>query len=143
MANETTKATAATKPAAAAATAAAPVDPAGAAIADAARKAEVARLTEQRDELRKLVDADSLTVLRAEVNALEQAAARGGISRSTRWTMSAGLASDLEVHGYGVDPTNGDAYVREGDRVKVTARTGETRTVEMPKSASAPVDGEK
>ncbi len=93
------------------------------------------------DELRGLVgEASTLDVLRAEVNALEQAAVRGGLTRSTRWTMSAGTASDLELHGYAVDPANGDAYVREGDRVKVISRSGATRTVDMPASPSAAAD---
>lgn len=124
--------------ASAAGTPAAPVtDPAATAIAEAARKAETEQLTKQRDELRKLVgDADNLDALRSEVNALEQIAVRRGLTRSTQ-RMSAGVASDLELHGYAVDPANGDAYVREGDRVKVTSRSGATRTVDMPASASA------
>ncbi|MET9303201.1 hypothetical protein ABZX66_28160 [Micromonospora aurantiaca] len=113
-----------------------PVNPAGEAIRTAAEKAETERLTQRRKELRELIgDAPTLAVLRAEVNALEQAAARAGVTGATRYTMSAGVAADLEQSGYAVDPTTGDAYVRDGDRVTVTARTGETRTVDMPAPA--------
>ncbi|HEY0700180.1 MAG TPA: hypothetical protein VGD43_20545 [Micromonospora sp.] len=108
-------------------------DPAATAVRAAARDAEIRRLTEQRDELRKLVgEAPTLAMLRAEVDALQQIAARTGASRSRRFTLSAGVASDLEVSGFSVDPATGDAYVRDGDQVTVTSRTGETRTVDMP-----------
>lgn len=112
--------------------------PAATAIRDAARAAEIEQLTKQRDELRELIgDAPTLEVLRAEVNALQQAAARAGVTRTHRFTMSAGVAADLEVRGYATDPATGDAYVRDGDRVTVTARTGETRTVDMPAPSEA------
>lgn len=112
-------------------------NPAGAAIRDAARAAEAEQLRGERDELRKLIgDAPTLEVLRAEVSALREAAARAGVTRTSRWTMSAGVAADLETVGYATDPTTGDAFVRDGDRVTVTTRTGETRTVDMPTPAS-------
>ncbi|MEO3930763.1 hypothetical protein ABGB07_44005 [Micromonosporaceae bacterium B7E4] len=108
--------------------------PATTAVADAAREAEVRQLTEQRDTLRQLVgEAPTLEMLRAEVTALQQVAARAGVSRPNRWTMSAGVAADLEQSGYAVDPATGDAYVRDGDRVTVTSRRGDTRTIAMPK----------
>lgn len=147
MANETpakkaAPARATTDQAAASGTPAAPAtNPAAAAIADAVRSAEIEQLTRQRDRLREIVgETPTVDMLRAEVDALQQVAARAGITRSPRWTMSAGVASDLELNGYAVDPLNGDAYVRDGDRVTVTARSGETRTVDMPASMSAVAD---
>ncbi|MFG3709486.1 hypothetical protein [Micromonospora sp. NPDC047730] len=121
----------------AAPSAAAPVDPAAAAIRDVARDAEIRRLTDERDELRKRVgDTSELETLRAEVAALREAAARtGGVT--PRWTMSAGVAADLENTGYATDPTTGDAYVRDGDKVTVTSRGGRTRTVDMPRPSGA------
>lgn len=117
---------------------AAAANPAGVAIRDAARAAETEQLRQRRDELRELIgDAPSLEVLRAEVNALEQAAARAGVTRTARWTMSAGVAADLETRGYATDPATGDAYVRDGDRVTVTSRSGEVRTVDMPAPSGA------
>lgn len=114
-----------------------PVNPAGAAIRDAARQAEVDRLTQQRDELREMLgDAPTLEILRAEVGALQQAAARAGATRH-RFVMSAGVAADLETVGYATDPGTGDAYVRDGDRVTVTSRTGVVRTVDMPAPSGA------
>jgi hypothetical protein len=107
------------------------------AIRDAARAAEVEQLTKQRDELRELLgDAPTLEVLRAEVAALQHAAAKAGVT-GTHQFMSAGVAADLEVRGYATDPATGAAYVRDGDRVKVTSRSGETRTVDMPQPSGA------
>lgn len=117
---------------------ASPVNPAGVAIRDAARAAEAEQLRRERDELRELIgDAPTLEILRAEVDALRQAAARAGVTRTARWTMSAGVAADLETRGYATDPATGDAYVRDGDRVTVTSRTGEVRTVDMPAPSGA------
>lgn len=117
---------------------AAPANPAGAAIREAAEKAEIERLTQQRDELKDLIgEAPTVAMLRAEVAALEQAVARAGVSRTTRYTMSAGVAAELEQTGFAVDPTTGAAYVRDGDQVTVTARTGGTRTVDMPQPSDA------
>jgi hypothetical protein len=109
-------------------------------LAAAMRRAEIAQLTKERDELRKkLGEAPTLLMLRAEVEALRNVAARSGVTLG-RQRMSAGVASDLELHGHAIDPANGDAYVRDGDRVTVTKRgTGETRTVDMPQPATSPV----
>lgn len=153
MANETTAGTPAKKAAPAAPPAAGPDpapaaradvvvpgagNPAAAAVADAVRQGELDRLKQQRDELRKLIgDAPEVTVLRAEVDALQQVAARAGISRTSRYTMSAGVAADLEVSGVAVDPATGSAYVREGDQVKVTTRGGKTSTLDMPAPSGA------
>lgn len=113
------------------------VDPAAAAIRDAAREAEIRTLTAERDELRSRVgDTSELEALRAEVAALREAAARTG-GGTPRWTMSAGVAADLESTGYATDPNTGDAYVRDGDKVKVTSRGGQTRTVDMPRPSGA------
>ena len=128
-----------TPPAAATTAAGTGSTPAGVAIRDAARAAEMKQLTKQRDELRELLggDAPDLEVLRAEVSALQHAAAKAGVTGTHRFTMSAGVAADLETRGFAVDGTNGDAYVRDGDRVKVTSRTGKTRTVDMPGPSGA------
>lgn len=113
-------------------------NPAGAAIRDAARQAEIDRLTQQRDELRERIgDAPTLEVLRAEVDALQQVAARTGAGGARRWTMSAGVAADLETVGHATDPATGAAFVRDGDRVQVTTPTGETQTLDMPQPSGA------
>ncbi|MEV4846132.1 hypothetical protein AB0K20_23305 [Micromonospora matsumotoense] len=118
--------------------AAAAVDPATAAIRDAARDAEIRDLTAERNALRERVgEGSELEQLRAEVAALREAAARSGVGRSGRWTMSAGVAADLETTGYATDPNTGDAFVRDGDRVKVTSRSGATRTIAMPGPSGA------
>jgi hypothetical protein len=107
-------------------------NPATKAVTDAVRKAELRQLTEERDALReKLGDAPELAVLRAEVDALRQVAARAGVTIG-RERMSAGVASDLEAQGHAVDPANGDVYVRDGGKVTLTTRAGEVREVDMP-----------
>lgn len=127
-----------TPAAAPAAQSASAVNPAAAAIADATREAEIRQLTAERDALREKVGrAPALEVLRAEVDALRQVAARAGVTGSARWTMSAGVAADLETRGHATDPNTGAALVRDGDRVKVTERSGATRTVPMPKPSGA------
>ncbi|MEU6387655.1 hypothetical protein ABZ847_29325, partial [Streptomyces bauhiniae] len=102
------------------------------------RDAEIRDLTAERDALRERVgEGSELDKLRAEVAALREAAARSGVGRSGRWTMSAGVAADLETTGYATDPNTGDAYVRDGDQVKVTSRSGATRTILMPGPSGA------
>ncbi|MFI1195510.1 hypothetical protein ACH4T9_19945 [Micromonospora sp. NPDC020750] len=115
------------------------VDPAAAAIRDAAQQTEIRQLTAERDELRSRVgNVSELETLRAEVAALRETAARSGVGRSGRWTMSAGVAADLETTGYATDPNTGDAYVRDGDQVTVTSRgAGGTRTIAMPPPSGA------
>jgi hypothetical protein len=107
-------------------------NPATNAVTEAVRKAELRQLTEERDALReKLGDAPELNVLRAEVDALRQVAARAGVTIG-RDRMSAGVASDLEAQGHAVDPANGDVYVSDGGKVTLTTRAGEVREVDMP-----------
>ena len=76
-------------------------------------------------------------MLRAEVEALRQAAAKAGLTGTHRFTMSAGVAADLESTGYATDPTTGAAYVRDGAQVTVTSRAGDVRTVDMPAQVQA------
>jgi hypothetical protein len=134
-ASSTTAPAAATAPARPAAS---PVNPAGAAVADAAREAEIRQLTAERDALREKVGkAPQLETLRAEVDALRQVAARAGVTGTARWTMSAGVAADLETRGYATDPDTGAALVRDGDQVTITERSGTVRTIAMPKPSGA------
>lgn len=108
----------------------------GRVVADAARKAESERLRKERDELRERLDgagADDLVMLRAEVDALRQAAAKAGAHGQPKH-MSEGVRQDLEMHGYAVDPATGAALVldRDSGEVTVTPRHGRAVQIDMP-----------
>lgn len=80
-----------------------------------ARQAMLAELRDARDTLRgKLggADADELIMLRAEVQALSQAAARAGVFDRPRY-MSEGVREEIERVGFAVDPTTGDTLTRD------------------------------
>ena len=110
------------------------VDPAAQALTGAREAKEREELEAQRDELRKRLgdSASSLPALRAEVQALEAAAARAGAFAVG--PMSAGVHADLVARGYAVGD-HGETYVVDGDRVKVTERgTGRSTMVDMPQA---------
>jgi len=105
------------------------------ATADAVRQAEMEQLRRERDELKmKLgnVDADELTMLRAETDALRQVAARAGAMGAPGF-VSAGVQNDLETLGYAVDPSTGATLVLDRDTRQVTAttRTGHVSTFKL------------
>ena len=76
---------------------------------DIARSIELTNLRRERDNLRELFDGepvDELVMLRAEVSALKQAAARAGLTSRPR-NMSEGVREEIERVGYSVDPSSG------------------------------------
>jgi hypothetical protein len=102
----------------------------------AVRDNERAALTEERDTLRSALDGagpDDLAMLRAEVGALREAAARAGVTAQPRH-LSEGVREELERQGYASDPATGDVLVQQGGSVKATSRTGETRTFQVPEA---------
>jgi hypothetical protein len=85
-----------------------------AAATDPVRDAEIAALRKERDELRERLRggvADELAMLRAEVHALAQAAARAGLTVGPRH-MSEGVREELERVGHAVDPFTGAKLTR-------------------------------
>lgn len=101
--------------------------------AQAARDIEMESLLQERDGLRDKLegaDADELVLLRAEVDALRQAAARAGVAGRTRFELSQGIREELERNGFATDPGTGAVLVRdESGKVTETTRSGQTRTL--------------
>lgn len=83
-------------------------------VPDPVREAELAALRAERDELRERLSggkADELAMLRAEVHALAQAAARAGMTVGPKH-MSEGVRDELERVGHAVDPFTGAKLTR-------------------------------
>lgn len=117
------------------------------AVSDAARNAEIESLRKERDELReRLSEAgpDELALLRAETDALRNAAARVAPG-SAPGAVSEGVRQDLQIHGYAVDPATGAALVldRESGEVTATSRTGQASKFKLRPPAPVAPDIER
>lgn len=80
-----------------------------------ARLAELARLRAERSKLRDQLDGatvDELLLLRAEVDALKQVAARAGALTPLRH-MTEGTREEIERLGYSTDPNTGAVLTRD------------------------------
>lgn len=81
-----------------------------------ARRAEIERLTKERDALVRalsgVADVDELVTLNAEVQALKTVAARAGITARPRH-MSEGTREEIERVGFSTDPLTNRVLSRE------------------------------